>query len=404
MIESNVDREYHDQEPKYYQIVSAWSCAGIGTSVVIKSCSIHKNNSFRLVLDIGSTPNFIDAIPAAHVLISHSHIDHIGAIFNHARAHSLVRSGSIPTYYVPKESEGRLRKALKTMSELDCNKALEGENDQSDSMIKMNIIGLEDGDEVQINKCAVNSSRKNDHSKESIFIRTFAVKHRNHPAIGFILTRKKQISNYDGKKGKELFKEKYRHLPGTEIKNLIKDGVDIKIPEVISTEEYLDFAYTGDTSIDGLLYSNNKALECSEGSMLCQNQIFQCPSLLIELTFLESNQKQRELACQRGHIHLEDIIPLLLKYDWFKNGACDIYFMHISSRYKPAVRMLNLIVELFCQKLSPETKTLSNDLVKLLRKGYVAIDAHLSREERKLEKFSEGGFINLLDWYNQRNK
>ena len=397
-----------NQESKYYRILSAWSCAGIGTSIVIETSSSsnkRKSKSFRLVFDIGATPNFPDTIPAAHVLISHTHIDHIGAIFNHARAHSLVRGGNIPTYYVPLESVEKLRKALKAMSELDCSHSVY-ESDSSDSLINMNIIGVKAGEEFELE--LGNTVKENENSKERIYVRPFAVKHRNHPALGYTIIRKKICSNYDGKRGKELFREEFKNLSGKEIRDLVQNGANLKIDETVSSEECFDFAYTGDTSADGLLYDNEKLSEKISLSSLYQKQAFQSQSLIMELTFLESTEKQRNLAYQRGHIHVEDVIPILRQYDWFQSGVCDIYFVHISYRHKPACKALDLIIECFLQDLPSNSNELPTELVKLFRRAYVAIDAHLlphhsnqHMNEEQVKKISRGGFINLWIWYRQ---
>lgn len=78
------------------RLVSCWSKAGVGTSVVLE---YNPNNGGkkrpRIVLDLGATPIYDESIRANTVLISHSHLDHIGAIFSHARAHSVACSGYV---------------------------------------------------------------------------------------------------------------------------------------------------------------------------------------------------------------------------------------------------------------------------------------------------------------------
>lgn len=75
-------------------LVSCWSKAGVGTSIVLEYTTGGKKRP-RVVLDCGATPIFNDCIRASTILISHSHLDHIGAIFSHARAHSVVCSGYV---------------------------------------------------------------------------------------------------------------------------------------------------------------------------------------------------------------------------------------------------------------------------------------------------------------------
>jgi len=89
----------------HWNIQSTWSKAGIGTSIVIElkklptTTSNHtqqpkkSKSSPRIAFDIGCTPCFDDSIPAKYIFISHGHIDHVGALFSHARAHSVSYGG-----------------------------------------------------------------------------------------------------------------------------------------------------------------------------------------------------------------------------------------------------------------------------------------------------------------------
>lgn len=94
----------------HWNILSSWSKAGIGTSIVLElkkpsdgggapssqqhqSSSSSKKQSPRIVFDIGATPCFDDAIYAKYVFISHGHVDHVGALFSHARAHAVSCGG-----------------------------------------------------------------------------------------------------------------------------------------------------------------------------------------------------------------------------------------------------------------------------------------------------------------------
>ena len=94
------------------RLVACWSKAGIGTSVVVEynnnNNNSHgkqqqqqrKNRGARIVLDIGATPIFDETIPSSVVLLSHGHIDHVGALFSHARAYAVAHGG-----YVAQASE-----------------------------------------------------------------------------------------------------------------------------------------------------------------------------------------------------------------------------------------------------------------------------------------------------------
>lgn len=88
----------------HWNILSSWSKAGIGTSIVLElkkptdggassQPSSSKKQSPRIVFDIGATPCFDDAIYAKYIFISHGHVDHVGALFSHARAHAVSCGG-----------------------------------------------------------------------------------------------------------------------------------------------------------------------------------------------------------------------------------------------------------------------------------------------------------------------
>ena len=88
-----------------WKVHSAWSKAGVGTSIVLELFSSSPTKSAattpeartkkmpRIAFDMGSTPVFDAAISAKYVFLSHGHIDHVGGVFSHARAHSVCCGG-----------------------------------------------------------------------------------------------------------------------------------------------------------------------------------------------------------------------------------------------------------------------------------------------------------------------
>jgi L-ascorbate metabolism protein UlaG (beta-lactamase superfamily) len=85
----------------HWKIHAAWSKAGVGTNIVLElrssTTSLAGSNATkkmpRIAFDMGSTPVFDEAIPANYVFLSHGHVDHVGAVFSHARAHSVSCGG-----------------------------------------------------------------------------------------------------------------------------------------------------------------------------------------------------------------------------------------------------------------------------------------------------------------------
>lgn len=152
----------------HWNIISSWSKAGIGTSIVLelnnKSSSSgleHRSTTrtHRIVFDMGATSAFEEAIPARHVFISHGHLDHIGALFSHARAHAVAHGGEAATYFVPAQLLSQIEQCRDAMSKLDASNLSQdsvdrGENSDSStrtkSLLKMNLVPVHDGDEIPL--------------------------------------------------------------------------------------------------------------------------------------------------------------------------------------------------------------------------------------------------------------
>ncbi len=162
----------------HWNIISSWSQAGIGTSFVLElnpgSEQQRRDSSttktHRIAFDMGATPSFEDAIPAKHVFLSHGHIDHVGALFSHARARAVAfGGGGAATYFVPAQLLSRIEQCRDAMSELDAsnnnrriqlvedgmrennnNNNDEGGGTMTKRLLKMNLIPVHDGDEIPL--------------------------------------------------------------------------------------------------------------------------------------------------------------------------------------------------------------------------------------------------------------
>lgn len=85
----------------HWAVKSAWSKAGVGTNIVLELKSADdsanktktKKRPACVAFDMGATPCFDDATFAKYVFLSHGHIDHVGALFSHARAHAVSCGG-----------------------------------------------------------------------------------------------------------------------------------------------------------------------------------------------------------------------------------------------------------------------------------------------------------------------
>jgi ribonuclease Z len=258
-----------------------------------------------MVLDLGATPIYAESIRASTVFISHGHLDHVGAIFSHARAHAVVCSGNTATYYVPEAIRPQLERARDAMFALD--------GDQRPT--QMNIVGVRPGDEVQL-------------GIRGLFCRVFGVHHRLCPAVGYVI----------GSRLDPVLKEEYHGLDKTAIHELISKGVDVKT----GPKEVLEVSYTGDTSLDGLLTRNvPTGEEWERRSDLYLQQAFQCGLLLCEATFLDDSKKSKDLSRERGHLHIDDIVQALEEHK-FTRGDKLLVLLHISDRYSAKAAMSHI--------------------------------------------------------------
>ncbi len=244
---------------------------------------------------------------ASHVVLSHAHLDHLGGLFGHARAHGMVNGGSIPTYYIPEELVPKIQKARELFSDIDatCRNDPESQkHKRNKGLLKMNIIPIKAGEEIEM-------KQKKIYGGVRYYLRPFEVSHCGHPSYGY---------NLISKTTKRELKEEYRGMKGKELGQLVKSGVDIHNVEII---ERIEALYTGDTNIDGLFLSSlspsvddgqnhndngNAEAKASQCRKYLQ-QGFTAPLVMCELTYLL--ESERELAKERGHLNLFDIEPIL---------------------------------------------------------------------------------------------
>eukprot|EP00581_Thalassiosira_minuscula_P011177 CAMPEP_0183721010 /NCGR_PEP_ID=MMETSP0737-20130205/13457_1 /TAXON_ID=385413 /ORGANISM="Thalassiosira miniscula, Strain CCMP1093" /LENGTH=407 /DNA_ID=CAMNT_0025950973 /DNA_START=5 /DNA_END=1228 /DNA_ORIENTATION=+ len=382
----------------HWNILSSWSKAGVGTSIVMElkkppsspssssPVDVRQNQpsakkaSPRISFDIGATRCFDDAIPAKYVFLSHGHVDHAGAMFSHARAHSVSSGGTAATYFVPAQLMPQIEKCRDAMSLLDAsNTHTDEEGGRKTSLISMNLVPVYPGDEVPLKGIHYGSK-----SKTSFFMRAFEVDHAGHPALGYAI----------GSRTSTGLKAEYKNLDAASIRDLVKSGVSIKADPI----EQIEVAYTGDTCARGLFRQSTG--EGQEESMIKEEmgpeqkplrdvrQIFQAELLLCELTFLDSSEKDSQSkAMRRGHLHINDLERIFSSRNQFWKENIDneetettpttcqypknIVFYHLSAKYQPARRALDLIAEGLPSQLRDRC--------------HVAISSMLSQEERSRE-------------------
>ena len=282
--------------PPLFRIKSCWSKAGIGTCTVIQH-----NAGPSLVLDLGATPNYGDALQASVILLTHGHLDHVGAIFSHARAYALQHSGVSATYYAPLDLVPLLQRAK------ECLEALDSENDRTGPNkggLPMQFIGVKPGDEFFL-------PIKKRLNGDTIFVRVFQTFHGGSPSVGYVV----------GVRKRSTLKKQYVGMTSDELKELTSRNLDIK--ESIET---LEVAYTGDTTVETF----DQAPDTRSGLHL--EQAYQCHYFLTETTMLDDVSRPRVHSI--GHMHLLDVVDAVVP------RVCHhLVLLHVSARYDASTAM-----------------------------------------------------------------
>jgi len=266
---------------------------------------------------------------------------------------------STPNYYVPEHLANKLEKAKEAIADLE--EPMDGTaNNHRENVIEMNIIPMKAGHEVEIHQPKIRDGKR-------FYMRPFRVNHCGMASLGYSIICKTS---------KTSLKEEYQGINGKALGNLVKRGIAIKETKI---EETVEVCYTGDTCIDGLLlsptklslaspeeYQNLEVTRNNDDDKRYQDHVGQWRSvqylkdaftarlIFCEMTFL--NPTESDLARERGHLCVIDILPILQSHGW--NCASDnedssslqlsrrdgyeklserrIVFYHISGRYGPS--------------------------------------------------------------------
>ncbi|XP_054808127.1 tRNase Z TRZ1 isoform X1 [Prosopis cineraria] len=224
--------------------------------------------SLKLAFDIGRCPP--RAVCQDFLLISHSHMDHIGGLPMYVATRGLYRMKP-PTIIVPSSVKEDVEKLFEVHRKLD------------HSELKHNLVGLDIGEEFYL--------------RNDIKVKAFKTYHVI-PSQGYVL--------YSVKK---KLKHEYLGLPGNEIKKLKFSGV-----EITYTLEEPEIAFTGDTMSDFIVDDSNI-------------DALRARILVMECTFVNDSITVTH-ARDYGHTHLSEIISHAGK---LQNRA--ILLIHFSARY-----------------------------------------------------------------------
>lgn len=218
--------------------LGGFSIAGMETCIEVPS---HK-----LLLDLGRCSK--SAVNYPLVLVSHGHIDHMGAVAQHAARRAMMKM-SVGTYVVPRAVAADVEALFNAAGVLD------------GQIIPRRVIALGPGEEHALGK--------------NRWVRPFETFHRV-PSQGYTVWERRH-----------RLREEFRNLAGPEIGELRKRGVQIEDPYEVPV-----LSFTGDTRIEVL--ERNEELTRAE-------------TLVMETTFLDERVTV-ESSREMGHIHLDEVL------------------------------------------------------------------------------------------------
>lgn len=214
------------------------SVAGVETCIEVPS--------LRLVLDMGRCTR--SAVHHPLVLLSHGHLDHMGAVPQHAARRAMMHMGE-STYIAPAAVARDLEELFNAAGRLD------------GQVIPRRIVPLAPGEEFQIAK--------------QRWIRPFQTYHRV-PSQGYTVWERRH-----------RLRAEFHGLPGARLGELRKSGVTIE-----ETTDIALLSFTGDTRVEVL--ERTPELQHTE-------------TLVMETTFIDE-RIDVEGARSTGHIHLDEVL------------------------------------------------------------------------------------------------
>jgi len=223
--------------------------------------------------DMGECP--LEAVPLDRVFVTHAHGDHTRCLLRHESLRRLLDMAPA-TYYVPAQSLDGFMELAQAWKKL--------ERVRDHQWRPPHFQALRPGDVVWLHK--------------QLAAKAFRVNHTL-PSLGYTL--------YDVRK---KLKPEYHGMPGQELARLRREGV------AFEDELWLPrLTFIGDSTIDTLYR---------------ERHVGQSRILFLELTYLMEDE--RDMARQRGHTHLDDLIQLVEERpDALQNEH--IVLKHFSMRY-----------------------------------------------------------------------
>jgi ribonuclease Z len=258
---------------KYAQwTITGSSIASDQTCLLVKELGV--------CFDMGFT--FPDCIKKGRIVVaSHGHADHVGSLHLHIRKR-LRNNLPAATYVIPRVCKSPLLSLYSAVCALD-----EGDTDvnkfDKTASAQVGLLISEDNPMIPIN--------------EQMFIRGFDVTHKI-PSRGYVIY------------------ERRRKLK-PEFANIANLGQYRKQnPQAVVDEQVVApiIGFSGDTTIDGVLRNDD---------------LLNSKLLLLECTYIGTDDVTAQQARERGHIHIDDI-----KQNWDRFNNQMVLLIHLSPRYE----------------------------------------------------------------------
>ena len=228
--------------------ITGISVGGVYTSLLVRELDV--------ILDAGAAPRSF--VGGRHLLISHAHADHIGALPSLIGMRGLSRTPA-PAVLLPRESHADVALGLDALIRAQHRP------------MEIPWVPMSPGEERGLSG--------------DLLVRAFRTRHTV-PSLGYVVLRRVK-----------KLRSEHRGLDPESIRTRRLAGDDL-----FSTEERLELAYATDTLIDAL----------DEHPELFQSRV-----LLLECTFLDE-RKTRDEARERGHVHFDEILE---RAPLFRNEA-----------------------------------------------------------------------------------
>jgi ribonuclease Z len=237
------------------------SVGGVYTSIAVPELGV--------LFDAGASPRSISSIDT--ILLSHGHVDHIGALPALLGIRALQGKSRPPRVVMPAEIVADLTAALEALSRLQRWR------------LDIEAIGMSPGDELPL--------------RGDLRVRAVRTFHPV-PSLAYVIVRK--VSK---------LRPELVGLPGPEIAARRRAGED-----VTAYDDRLELAYATDTLVSALDHAP---------------ELLRTRVLIVECTFLD---ERKSIADARAgcHIHLDELIE---RADRFENEH--VVVMHLSQIYRP---------------------------------------------------------------------